>query len=140
MKIICQKAGFREEEGLYYNPRVTVYPSQSLMERVFPWLTVTLSSIITDGFPAEDKFMVTLTQVVLQDAAFISIKHPNCLYQPLFVMDVFQSDEFKLFVEVMRASLASCTSPFDASLETECTVSYSSSRPRIIIPKPSVDT
>jgi hypothetical protein len=100
------------------------------MDRVFPWLTLTLSTIATEGFPVEDKltatkfleFMLTLTEVVLQDDAVIFIKHPNCQpnrqYHPLFAMDVFQSNEFKSFVEVMCASLASSTSPFDASLET----------------------
>jgi hypothetical protein len=54
MKIIHQKAGFREAKGMYYNPRVTIYPPKSLMDRVFPWLKVTLSTIDTYGFPAAD--------------------------------------------------------------------------------------
>jgi hypothetical protein len=62
--------------------------------------------------------METLTEVVLQDAAVIFVKHPNPLYRPLFGLDLFQSEEFKSFVNVMHASLGSSTSPLDASLET----------------------
>jgi hypothetical protein len=97
--------------------------------RVFPcWLTVTLSTIDTYGFPAAEKlmatkflqFMVTLTEVVLQGATVIFIKHPNRLYHPLFGLDLFQSEEeFKSFVEVMHSSLGRSTSPLDAaSLKT----------------------
>jgi hypothetical protein len=36
MKIIRQKAGFRDADGMYYNPRVTISPPKSLKDRVFP--------------------------------------------------------------------------------------------------------
>jgi hypothetical protein len=125
MKIIRQKAGFREADGMYYNPCVTVKPPRLLRDRVFPWLTEYQSFTDTYGFPEAEKltatkflqFMDHLTEVVLQDAAVIFIQHPNRCYHPLFGLDLFQSQEFKSYVEVMRASLGSSTSPLDASLE-----------------------
>jgi hypothetical protein len=101
MKIIRQKAGFREADGMYYNPHVTITPPKSLKEKVFPWLTVTSSTIDSYGLSLADKltaskfllFMENLTEVVLQDAAVIFIQHPNCLYHPLFGLDLFQSEE-----------------------------------------------
>jgi hypothetical protein len=153
MKIIRQKAGFREADGKYYNPPVTVTPPQSLKDRVFPWLTVTSSTHDTYGFPSEEKltaskfllFMKNLTEVVLQDAAVIFFQHPNRLYHPVFGLDLFQSEEFNSYVEVMRSSLGSSTSPLDASLERVLPGmnsqfnTLSSGRPRTIIPKPTVD-
>jgi hypothetical protein len=56
MKVIRhQKAGFREADGMYYNPCVTITPPKSLKEKVFPWLTVTSSIIDSYGLSLADK-------------------------------------------------------------------------------------
>ncbi|KAG7336496.1 centromere DNA-binding like protein [Nitzschia inconspicua] len=129
MKIIRQKAGFREADGLHYNPRVAVIPPTSLTEKVFPCLSDTFQAFtgLSEISPEDDKvtatrflhFMKVLSEVVIQDAAVIFVEHPNRIHHPLFSsVEVFQSNEFQSYVELMRASLTHATSPYNASLET----------------------
>ncbi|KAG7367334.1 centromere DNA-binding like protein [Nitzschia inconspicua] len=64
-------------------------------------------------------FMKVLSEVVIQDAAVIFVEHPNRIHHSLFSsVEVFQSNEFQSYVELMRASLTHATSPYNASLET----------------------
>ncbi|KAG7352243.1 centromere DNA-binding like protein [Nitzschia inconspicua] len=127
MKIIRQKAGFREAEGLHYNPRVAVIPPTSLTEKVFPCLSDTFHAFtgLSEISPEDDKvtatrflhFMKVLSEVVIQDAAVIFVEHPNRIHHPLFSsVEVFQSNEFKSYVELMRASLTHATSPYTMHL------------------------
>ncbi|KAG7362818.1 centromere DNA-binding like protein [Nitzschia inconspicua] len=129
MKILLQKAGFREADGLHYNPRVAVIPPTSLTEKVFPCLSDTFQAFtgLSEISPEDDKvtatrflhFMKVLSEVVIQDAAVIFVEHPNRIHHPLFSsVEVFQSNEFQSYVELMRASLTHATSPYNASLET----------------------
>jgi hypothetical protein len=42
------------------------------------------------------KFMVELNKVFLQDTATMMLKHPERICNPLFRLEVFQSDEFQV--------------------------------------------
>ncbi|KAG7357618.1 centromere DNA-binding like protein [Nitzschia inconspicua] len=138
LKPIRQKAGFREAEGLHYNSRVAVIPPTSLTDKVFPCLRDSFQAFtgLSEISPEDDKvtatrflhFMKVLSEVVIQDATVIFVEHPNRIHHPLFSsVEVFQSNEFQSYVELMRASLTHATSPYNASLDswTECPAVYS---------------
>ncbi|KAG7337517.1 centromere DNA-binding like protein [Nitzschia inconspicua] len=94
MKIIRQKAGFREAEGLHYNPRVAVIPPTSLTEKVFPCLSDTFQAFtgLSEISPEDDKvtatrflhFMKVLSEVVIQDALSSLLNTPIASPSSLF--------------------------------------------------------
>ncbi|KAG7357624.1 centromere DNA-binding like protein [Nitzschia inconspicua] len=123
LKTIRRKAGFREAEGLHYNSRVAVIPPTSLTDKVFPCLrdsfqVFTGLSVIS---PEDDKvaatrflhFMKVLSEVVIQDATVIFVEHPNRIHHPLFSsVEVFQSNEFQSYVELMLPPQQPSVMPF----------------------------
>jgi hypothetical protein len=94
---------------------------------VFPWLEKTkalfqlkLSKSNEDKLTAQCflDFMEQLSTVVIQDAAAMSVLHPERMSHPLFNLPLFQSEPFKMFERSMRVSLGQSQHPFAADLET----------------------
>jgi hypothetical protein len=107
MRPIRKLAGFVAANGMHYNPRTQVEVPEELA-RLAPigrWAIDAFEKVegaISDSglpkFTAYNvlKFMVELNKTFLQDAATMMLKYPERIVNPLFRLEVFQTDEFEV--------------------------------------------
>jgi hypothetical protein len=105
-------AGFVTGNNMYYNPRTTVEPPESLLGKTpffrfhtpFEFVEASIQNNNADCWTAYEflKLMKLLGVVFLQDAAAIWVLHPERKEHPMFNMPVFRDPEwpvsFCLFV------------------------------------------
>jgi Centromere DNA-binding protein complex CBF3 subunit, domain 2 len=120
-------AGFTTANGMYYNPRTAVMPSDELlrMTPIGAWSFDMLSQLENDT--TADKPTATaclhwfkhLCVVFLQDLAAMSFLFPDCCKAcALFCwMPVLQTSEFEKVMEEMKVSLGNEVDSLDASME-----------------------
>jgi hypothetical protein len=107
MRPIRKLAGFVAANGMHYNPRTQVEVPEELA-RLAPigrWAIDAFEKVegaISDSglpkFTAYNvlKFMVELNKTFLQDAATMMLQYPERIVNPLFRLEVFQTDEFEV--------------------------------------------
>lgn len=110
-------AGFSVQDG-YWLPRSRVEPPPELVSQMWPWVDDVLTAL-NERFPGERpttqtafSFFRSLRRIVLQDAAAMMVlggqgdeSHSARLSHGLFELPLFQSQEFRLFVSIMRQKL-----------------------------------
>ena len=97
-------AGFTTGNNMYYNPRTTVEPPASLMEKTpffrfstaFQYVEAKIQNDNADCWTAYEflKLMKLLGVVFLQDAAAMWVLHPERKEHPIFLMPVFRDPEW----------------------------------------------
>jgi hypothetical protein len=119
MRPIWKLTGFVHANGMHYNPCTYVEVPEELV-RLTPigrWAIHTLcntESAISDlGLPKLTaykvlKFMVQLSHTFLQAAATMMIKHPERIINPLFRLEVFQTDEFQVSQAILHVAIIIC--------------------------------
>jgi Centromere DNA-binding protein complex CBF3 subunit, domain 2 len=99
-------AGFSSSSKMYYNPRTTVEPDETLL-RLTPmgkWCYDALQGVLEISNDGKNqtaistlKFFCELNKVTIQDAAAMQVLHPEREYHPFFdELNVFSSSEFKV--------------------------------------------
>jgi Centromere DNA-binding protein complex CBF3 subunit, domain 2 len=104
MKEIRAMGGFVAANGMHYNPRVAVMPSEDLTRFIYPWVDECLEEVLQfERSTGESKgtgtgflkLLMKLRVVVLQDAAVYLIEHQDmCTNHLFFKHHVFQTAEF----------------------------------------------
>jgi hypothetical protein len=109
MNAMRNLAGYNTANGLYFNTRTTVMPSQELCEMTplgsfsYGMLRelVDLDLVGTHQTAYETlRFFCDLSVIFLQDAAAMMLLHPERATHQLFNMDCFHSDEYKVRLTV----------------------------------------
>jgi hypothetical protein len=121
MRPIRKVAGFMHANGMHYNPTPHICGgSREACEAHSPigrWAILALTNVesaISDlGLPKFTaynvlKFMVKLNHTFLQDAAIVMIKHPKRIINPLFRLEVFQTDKFQVSQAILHVVVVIC--------------------------------
>jgi hypothetical protein len=124
MKIIRSRAGFQKANGLHYNPRVSLIPSENLQKQIFPWLDEAKEKFYSNPLHKERPtahhfldFMSKLRIIILQDAAAMIAEISERAAHPIFMFAVFNTNEFDNFFQDMKKHLLESVSPINTSLE-----------------------
>jgi hypothetical protein len=105
MNAMCNLAGYNTANALYFNTRTTVMPSQDLCETapLGSFSYVMLQQLRAADQESEHstafetlRWFCDLSVVFLQDTAAIMLLHPTRMSHPLFDMDCFHSEDFKV--------------------------------------------
>jgi hypothetical protein len=99
MKIIRSHAGLQKtNDGLHYNPRVSLIPSENLQEQIFPWLDEAKEKFYSNLLHRHEPiahhfldFMSKLRIIILQDAAAMIAEKLECAAHPIFQFAVFNT-------------------------------------------------
>ena len=120
-------AGFHSENKMYFNTRTTVRPSNSLKRKTplgkfsFDMLDALVEQDRSGDHPTAMhvlRYFCELSEVLLQDAAVMSVVHGRGDH-PLFCeLEVFQCPEWQEYLSEMRTALENERSPLDATLES----------------------
>jgi hypothetical protein len=114
-------AGFTTGNNMYYNPRSTVEPPESLIEKTpffrfstpFEFIDAKIKNDNEECWTAYEflKLMKLLGVVFLQDAAAIWVLHPARKEHPMFSMPVFRDPEWlvSIFIFLFFLFLLQCT-------------------------------
>ncbi len=109
-------AGFAPDGRSYYISRSNCIPSQSLQEKIFPWLS-SWNDVEYEKTLAVEGFLNLLTYfriIILQDAAVLIDKfHENQLFQH----EIFQLQEFKDFKRSLEASIQERGNPAEIRMQ-----------------------
>ena len=123
-------AGFKEGNGMHYNPRTQVVVPEELSSAVFPWLEEALSTLEAFEFrtsstrPTAKEFLnlcKQLSDVVIQDVAVMKLLYNDrCQHSLLMAHGLFQTDAFLLFMEEMKKALrdGEANDPTKATVES----------------------
>ena len=106
MRPMRAMGGYTTANGMYYNPRSSVAPQDELLMKtpfkfafsVYGDLMYYVANGNGEGSTALHfcKFLSNLAVIFLQDAAAMWIEHPHRRNHPLYKLEVFQSDEWKV--------------------------------------------
>lgn len=98
-------AGFFDDKKFYFLPRGTVMPSEELkrMTPIGKWVCDAYDAVLEASDEGDNptcqhflRFLCDINEVLLQDAAVMMIEHEYRADHPLFQLDCFQSQEFKV--------------------------------------------
>jgi hypothetical protein len=128
---IKKLAGFYGSNDRYYLPRSLVHPPEQLLKAtpIGTWVYDRLAGIRNVHVKSKKAkhqtawhslcFFRELNKIYLQDAAAMTILHPDRKEQMMFRnIGIFTTDEWTSFCEQMRQSLETQTNPADVGLET----------------------
>lgn len=123
-------AGFKEGNGMHYNPRTQVAVPEELSSAVFPWLEEALATL--EAFelrtnttrPTAKEFLNLcrlLWDVVIQDVAVLKLlSNDRCEHSLLMAHGLFKTDRFLSFMEEMKNALqeGEANDPTKATVES----------------------
>ena len=111
---IQKLTGFTKANGMYYNPRTVVEVPSQLEKKTLigSWAIHSLQEL-QNVVGSETKytalhflkFMVSLNKVFLQDAVAMLVLHPERSKSPLFNLEVFKDEAFKVSTIVIDCRL-----------------------------------
>ena len=106
MKPMRAIGGFTVAKGMYYNPRTTVNPPLELVLKTpfkfaYDYCDAIWESVVNDDSPGSTahtflRLMKNVVVIFIQDTAAIWVLHEERRAHPIFHLDVFQSQEWKV--------------------------------------------
>ena len=106
MKPMRSIGGFTVAKGMYYNPRTTVNPLMEVVLKTpfkfaYNFCDAIWASVVNDDSPGSTahtflSLMKNVGVIFIQDATALWILHEDRRTHPLFHLDVFQSQEWKV--------------------------------------------
>jgi exonuclease VII small subunit len=125
--IIRKLAGYNSDNKLYYNTRTIVMPDEALlrMTPIGKWCYDAYAAVLEEDPEGEHqtalhvlRFFCELNTVFVQDMAAIIALHQDRQNHHLYAhMEMFESVEWKAFLEKMKEALEKEDNPLDANLE-----------------------
>jgi Centromere DNA-binding protein complex CBF3 subunit, domain 2 len=136
MNAMRNLAGYNSSNGLYYNTRTVVMPSQELCEMtpLGSFAYAALNELVATDLEGKHqtayetlRFFCDLSVIFLQDAAAMMVLHPERSSHSVYDMMCFTSSEFQV-CNVIRWSFGVCSCCCMVLLKNKCRLSVTNNR------------